>query len=357
MSAVNKLNYIFETLNSLGYGVDIISMARSETSELRYETGLFEKVGQNTLKLFGSFGGKSNPIIRVFDRLIGKTKFFLYLLNNIKSNEEVIVYHSTGYSKLILWAKKIKGFRIIGEIEEIYQDVIQLPAHVKKTEYRFFKACDKYIFPTSLLNEKLNLLNKPYIIIHGAYKIEIDRGERFNDGKTHVVYAGTFDPNKGCICAAEAAEYLPKNYHIHILGFGNNHDTEVIKEKIEEMSKQSEAALSFHGLLRGEEYIKFIQKCEIGLSPQNPTAAFNSTSFPSKILSYMANGLDVVTIDIPAIRDSIIGDSLFYYAEQSPQKIAEAIQSIKNLKKHSTKDILKECHLKFKKDINSLISK
>lgn len=63
------------------------------------------------------------------------------------------------------------------------------------------------------------------------------------------------------------------------------------------------------------------------MSTQDPSAAFNSTSFPSKILVYLANGLKVVSIRIPAIEQSAVVDSLVFYDKQTPEKIAEAILS------------------------------
>jgi len=356
VSAINKLNYIFDTLNSLGFGVDIISMSLNEKNEFKYERGILEKFGPNTLKLFGSFGGKAIPIIRVFDRWIVKSKLFFYLLKNVKADESIIVYHSAGYTNLILWAQKIRGFKIIGEIEEIYQDVKHMSAHSKRSEFRFFTACDKYIFPTELLNDKLNPLNKPFVVVYGTYKIEPSYSEPLNDGKIHVVYAGTFDPLKGGVTAVDAAEYLPENYHVHICGFGSAEDTKSIKKYVEDISKTSKAQITFDGLKKGEDYIKFIQKCHIGLSTQDPAAAFNATSFPSKILSYMANGLSVVSIDIPAIRNSAIGDSICYYSEQTPQKIAEAVLSLGYKKEPAVRNIIRGLHLRFKKDINMLIS-
>lgn len=46
------------------------------------------------------------------------------------------------------------------------------------------------------------------------------------------MHAGTFDPRKG---GAIAAEYLPHNYHVHIIGFGLKCDTEQLKNKIKEI--------------------------------------------------------------------------------------------------------------------------
>ena len=151
----------------------------------------------------------------------------------------------------------------------------------------------------------------------------------FSDGKIHCVYAGTLDPRKGGAAAAvEAALFLNGDYHIHILGFGNEKEKAEMLNTIDNISKKSKADITYDGLLSGKEYIKFIQSCDIGLSTQNPNAKFNDTSFPSKILSYMASGLRVVSIRIPAIEKSAVGKFMYYYDEQTPENIAKAIKSI-----------------------------
>ena len=192
---------------------------------------------------------------------------------------------------------------------------------------RFFELADAYIFSSTQLEKRINTKQKKYAICLGTYQVEPDRGIRFHDGKIHVVYAGTFDPRKGGAIAA-AGEFLPENYHIHIIGFGSEKDKKYLLNKIEEVSKKSKCTVTYDGLKSGEEYIRFIQSCDIGLSTQNPDAAFNETSFPSKVLSYLANGLRVVSIRIRALEQSAVNDLLFYYDENSPQAIAEAVKRI-----------------------------
>ncbi len=242
---------------------------------------------------------------------------------NIKKNEQVIVYHSLGYDATFIWLFRLKRIRIIGEIEEIYQDVHSQTPKRSRNEYRFIDSCEKYIFPTLLLNEKLNENDKPSVVVHGIYSVEPIVNDKFKDGKIHVVYGGTLDPNKGgAAAAAAAAEFLPENFHIHICGFGNSTQ---IKSIIADVASRSKASVTFEGELKGENYKQFIQKCHIGLSTQNPDAAFNATSFPSKILVYLSNGLKVVSIRIPAIEKSAVADCIYFYNEQTPQAIANAI--------------------------------
>ncbi len=42
----------------------------------------------------------------------------------------------------------------------------------------------------------------------------------------------------------------------------------------------------------------------------------------------MANGLKVVTVRIPAIENSAIGQDVYYYENQTPEEIAKAIMTV-----------------------------
>jgi glycosyltransferase involved in cell wall biosynthesis len=244
---------------------------------------------------------------------------------------------------------------LILEVEEIYGKII--PSKIfDRQENKIIEAADKYIFSTEMLKAKLNQNEKPYSVIYGTYQVEEDRSVKFDDKKIHVVYAGTFDPRKGgALAAAAAAEFLPENYHVHIIGFGSKEQIEKLQDTVDSINKKSKATVSYDGLLRGEDYILFLQKCHIGLSTQNPDAEYNDTSFPSKILSYMANGLRVVTIRIKAIETSAIGDKVYYYEKQNPKDIAEAILSIDLNEPYDSRKILKELDAKFSTEIKALL--
>lgn len=326
LSSVNKMNYICEALENNGYNTEIVS-ASGAVEKKFCKSKKVKLTDKTTLKLFSSLPSL-NRIVSVIDRVILKTKLFLYMIKNTNKDSTVMVYHSLGYMSLVKRLKKLKGFKLIIEAEEIYGDVIG-DEKTSQKEYEFFKIADGFIFPTELLSEKVNTEKKPEAIIYGTYHIEKEMPKIFSDGKIHCVYAGTFDPRKGgAIASAESAMFLDENYHVHILGFGNEKEKAEMLNTIDNISKKSKADTTYDGLLSGEEYIKFIQSCDIGLSTQNPNGKYNDTSFPSKILSYMANGLRVVSIRIPAIEKSAVGKFMYYYDEQTPENIAKAIKSI-----------------------------
>lgn len=326
LSSVNKMNYICEALENNGYNTEIVS-ASGAVEKKFCKSKKVKLTDKTTLKIFSSLP-RLNRIVSVIDRVILKTKLFLYMIKNTNKDSIVMVYHSLGYMSLVKRLKKLKGFKLIIEAEEIYGDVIG-DEKTSQKEYEFFKIADAFIFPTELLSEKVNTEKKPEVIIYGTYHIEKEMPKLFSDGKIHCVYAGTLDPRKGgAIASAESTLFLDENYHIHILGFGNEKEKAEMLNIIDNISKKSKADITYDGLLSGKEYIKFIQSCDIGLSTQNPNAKFNDTSFPSKILSYMANGLRVVSVRITVVEESGIGKCVYYYDEQTPENIAKAIKSI-----------------------------
>ncbi|UYG93836.1 glycosyltransferase [Cytobacillus firmus] len=352
LSATNKMDYIISKLNRLGYDVDLISP--SWTNNNKYYKGKRIEINKkNTLFLPPTLPWKG--FLKVLSVFLSQLWLFFHLLFYAKKDEEIVVYHSLLLMHPLYYAKKIKGFTLILEVEEVYQDVRKTSKGLSIMEYKLIKLADKYIFPTEMLNEKLNTKNKPYTIIYGTYQVEWDRKFRFNDDKIHVVYAGTFDPRKGGTAAVSAAAHLPKNYHVHIIGFGNEEQKRNIIEQISESRKISESTISYDGLLKGEEYIRFIQSCDIGLSTQKLDASFNNTSFPSKILSYMANGLRVVSVRIKAIELSAIGNAIYYYDEQTPEAIAKAIMSIDTKEPNESKRLIKNLDKEFGYNIKDLL--
>lgn len=352
-AANTKIDYICDRIIKNGYSVELISASGTcdtkkgyKGSRVKLKNGLF-------LKTFNTLPW-NNLFQKITATVITNVGIIRELLK-IKRGEKIIAYHSLGYMRIVDILHKIKKFHLILEAEEIYADVIG-NNKLKKKEIKFLKSGDSYIFPTELLNKIINTKNKPAVIIHGTYKVEPEKEKIFSDNKIHIVYAGTFDPRKGGISAVSAAEFLPSNYHIHIIGFGSEQDTNNIKRCIDEISKKSKATVTYDGIYSGEEYIKFIQSCDIGLSTQNPNADFNATSFPSKILSYMANGLRVVSIRIPAIETSAIGKYMYYYDEQTPKQIAKAIMSVDLSGPFDSRKIIRKLSNDFTKELDLLLS-
>lgn len=353
-SASNKIEYIANTIASLGMNVEIVSMAQVQEDKFKFYSSERKKLSEGVIvKLPLSWGGNKR-ILRKLKIIWHLIYMLFYLLFQCGKSDTVIVYHSLGYFDIIRWAKKIKKFRLILEVEEIYSDVSKMSSYWRNLEFKMFDIADAFIFSNDLLDKKINKHNKPFLVIYGTYQVENDLEQKFDDGYIHVVYAGTFDPNKGGAQAAiSAVEYLPKNYHIHICGFGEEKVIRQILSKIDNLQNKSSAKVTYDGLKKGIEFNRFLQKCHIGLSTQKPDGNYNDTSFPSKILTYMANGLAVVSIKIPVVERTLIADEISFYNEQNGKSISEAILNVKITDNRAKISLLDS---KFKKEIKSLLN-
>lgn len=353
-AATTKIDYIVSVLNRIGYKVDIVSYASVSSPGFNLSWGGKKTMANNnTLRHFISLGCMKWKALRVFSRWLMSVHFICWFLSSVKHNEQIIIYHSLGYCTLFLCLLRVIKCSVVGEIEEIYQDVHPQKPSLSRNEYRFISQCDKYIFPTQLLDKKLNLSHKPSLTIHGLYCPAPNYGEHFNDDLIHVIYSGTFDPKKGGAMAA-ATTLLPANYHIHITGFGNEQMVESIRQVVAGTVKRG-GNVTFEGMLDDDTFRHFLQKCHIGLCTQNPSAAFNATGFPSKILNYLANGLKVVTCDTPAIRISSVANVLTFYQEQTPEALAEAILRSANTPASDGRKLLSRLDAKFEKELKSLL--
>lgn len=283
-------------------------------------------------------------------------RLILYLILNAKTNEYVIFYHSIERINPVLFAKKIKKFKLLLEVEEIYSNVANLSEEKKKLEYKIINNADAFIFSTKMLNS-VNKHNKPFVVINGTYETEDIKKVSFNDKKIHIVYAGNLDPKKGALITIDSGKYLDDNYCIHILGETSEENMKIIKNHIDSVNKENKASVKYEGFKSNVELTEFYQKCHIGSAAQNTNEIYNNCSFPSKILTYMANGLRVVTIRVPAIETSSVGQYMYYYNSNNPKELADAIKLVDLNKEYDSRKILNELKTQFIKDIGNIVNK
>ena len=144
---------------------------------------------------------------------------------------------------------------------------------------------------------------------------------------------------------------------MHICGFWSESQIRSMKDKVEKLTETCKCDISYDGYLHGEEYISFLQTCDIGLSTQSPDGAFNATSFPLKILSYMSNGLRVVSIRIPAIENSAVGRYMKFYDIQDPNEIVKTIMSVNLQDRNEMRGVLRDSDSVFRERIQRYFEK
>lgn len=347
-AADQKSKYISESIDSLALNYKIVELAETSNKFGFYKKRNIQYLNNGQIITLNGFG-KPNRIFNKLHYYYTKIQLINFF-KKLNKDDIVISYHSLSTAK-IMWSFKHKiNFKLILELEEKYQDVVSCSKRLAEWEDKVIACADAYILSAKCLTEYISP-NKPYVICNGTYKSEPKRDIVKSNNTIHCVYAGTFDPTKGGVIAIESAKFLSNEYHMHILGFGDDEQVNYIKKLINKISPQTKCKITFEGLKTGDEYINFLQSCDIGLCTQIPDARYADTSFPSKILVYLANGLRVVSVDIPAIKNSKVGKLLHYYLHQNPEEIANVIKRIDLLEEYDSRKVLDSLNITFKEEL------
>lgn len=349
----NKMKYVISALQS-ACDEEIIVVSPAQTKLCRFIKGKKQRIYKNVfLKTFCSFNS-NNKLARIIGHIMTRLNLLFYLMKNVSRSDHLIVYHSMALCGFVKLVKRLKKCRLTIEVEEIYSDVKEdEKQRVKEIDY--LQVADNYIFITELLRKEVNT-KKPFVISHGTYRVEPDLGFSFDDDKIHVVYSGTFSKVKGGVYTSiPVAEHLDENYVLEILGSGSKEEIESVEKEIEEVSKKTKCKINYVGFKSGDDFNSYIQACHIGLSTQQPDGKYNASSFPSKILMYMSNGLRVVSVRIPAIEKSNVGDYIYFYDEQNSKNIAKVIKSVSFDERYDIRKILNNLHSDFVEQIKTLL--
>lgn len=318
-----KMAYIIGCFEKMGLYLNVFSTAETKTKRFCHpKTEYYESHQVKYVASFLTGIHFLNRLAKAYHR-----RQILSFLKKRTEKDVVIVYHNIPYMKLINQIGLSRKFKLIYEVEEIYSLVQGNQPDRVRYETETAACADGLICVTEKLNGIINQGKKPYAVACGSYKTCSKLADRFDDGRIHCVYAGTLDMTKGGSAAAvAAAEHLNENYRIHILGFGSDAQIDCLNEKIKDVSAKTDCVVTYDGCLSGDAYLSFLQQCHIGLSTQRPDGAFNNTSFPSKIMVYLANGLNVVSIHTDAIASFEGSDVIDFYRKDDPEEIAAAIK-------------------------------
>ena len=77
---------------------------------------------------------------------------------------------------------------------------------------------------------------------------------------------------------------------------------------------------------------------------------------PSKVLMYMSNGLRVVSVRIPAVETSDVGDCIDFYDRQDAEEVAKAIRNVKLNDNYDSRARLHRLHETFREALSNLLT-
>lgn len=351
-----KMDYIIQSLNNEKVDVHVLSCAYYGTFKHFYNKGFTTVIRPHFI--FTKFSElEYNTIVgKIISRLLLYISLFLRLMR-IKKDDTLIVYHSVSVTKLVYLIRHLKKLHIITEVEEIYSLAFPDKYHNEEEERKTLSFSDGYLFVNDLLHSYLGT-DKPWLSVYGSYRsCNYSRNNRlFKDDKIHIVYAGSFSTYKGGVFnAVKSAAYLNERFEMHILGYGENSVLKDLNALIEKINSTSKCLVHYHGMLSGLEFDNFLLSCDIGLNPQN-SGKYMETAFPSKVLSYLSHGLNVVTTELKSIAVSRVSDLVVFTKEPTPTMIAEAVMNIELKTKETIYSRIDSLDTNFRKGLLEMIN-
>ncbi|MCI8281985.1 MAG: glycosyltransferase family 4 protein [Lachnospiraceae bacterium] len=348
-----QASYLAQVFSKIGYEVEIIAPNARYSGEKAFsiQKGFTKKINSTvTVRYFNCIESKYR-----FVRSLAARLTYFSAFRYIKKHDGIwVIYHSRLFYPYYHLFQRLRRKYIL-ELEEIYSDVIG-NSRLRRKEIKEVKKASAYILPSIPLAEEITD-GKEYTLYHGSCRAEKKIGKGFQDGRIHVVYAGTFDPRVigEHFSLIQAAQYLDKRYHIHIIGFGRNQaDVDRIISDVHSMQGLP-CKVSYDGLLLGDEYLAFLQSCHIGMFSKDPDGKDMNSSFPSKIMSYLGNGLRVVATRADSIETSEVGSIVYFCDSNKPEDVAKAIMDVDMDTPYDSRKELTEIENRLKKSLKHLM--
>ncbi len=356
LAAINKMDYICDALNRSGYDVLFVSPSWFDDSapDAKYQHQTLLKLGERKRLVFCPSIGTNRKWTRSLKIVLSLSWLFLWLIFHVRRNEKILVYHAPWLSLPIRWAKRVKGFQVILEVEEIYGEVWSIKNILQKWEKKLLACADSYIAVSDILAEILG--SKTKIIIYGSYAVSEPYVEKVNHFTINVVYAGSIDYTKGgAFNAVQCTSYLPVEYVMHICGPGGKREIKELEHQISNVNARlGREACIYHGLISDKELSTLLHTCQIAINPQFDGENM-ATLFPSKILKYLSHNLRVVSTRIRSIEKSKVSPFLTFSENDTPEANAYAIRSVDLAKKFDCRLIIRQLDEQFVKEIKDLM--
>ena len=355
LAAIDKINYVCEVLENAGFRVELLSLCDVSLNAPKqsYQGQLLKHSQLFLPKTYY----KKNWLKKIQYRLLRDRSRLSFLNKHIDSGDIVLAYHSLPVLRYVSRIKKKKEIKCVLELEEVYSKLRHSNSNPKKIEKeeRLINQCDAFLFSSEVLKEgfRSGFNLRPSAVINGVYHANriLPKNERLK----RIVYAGGFAPERGVDAVIELSQYLPRSYSIHILGSGTVEETKRVINLISNVKSDSCCSVVFHGEKRGEEYTSFLQSCDIGICLQNPEDDFNKYEFPSKVFSYLSNGLYVVSTDIIQLQKSPVYDYITIAPSNRLEDVAKAIMSMNVDELKNPAEILEYLDKKAVQDIKQLM--
>ena len=256
-------------------------------------------------------------------------KKFLLDHKNLLNSKQILLY--SPHTPFVKIAKIIKKYNPSSNICLIVPDLPQymnLEKH-KSIFYSFFKNIDitilkknlryidSFVLLTKFMSTKINIYNKPELIIEGISNSSFkNKFIKTGNKKKKIVYTGKTNESFGVLSLVEAFKLIDNpNYELHIYGCGDSDDY---------LKKEAHNNIFFHGFVDSIKINDVIENADVLVNPRKNNETYTKYSFPSKLMDYIATGRPIVCYKLDGIPDEY-NEVLFYPKGNTNQDLADKI--------------------------------
>lgn len=357
-SAWNKVDYVVSRIIKCGYSVDLLSAARIKAG--KWANKEKQEISSNETHYYFSSSGLKGRLCGKLVQYWINLQIIRHVVSNYKKNDVVVAYHSLYYCFAINVLKKIFRKKVVMQIEEVYSYTDIGAARFKNKENKYLLSQEKFICINELVQAEF-AKQKPSVIAYGDYRLCPNYSVKSDSNKIRLVYAGVIEQQrKAAFIASETLLFLPKNYELHIMGFGTQENINALTQKVIEVNKECGRDCVFYdGHFSGEDYFRKLQANDIALSTHiydSSDADSSRYMFSSKILSYLNNNLPVVAQRLECLENSKVSDLLHFYQAPKPELIANVIKGIDIKDDYDTRTVVKKLDEAFVSELKDILA-
>lgn len=199
--------------------------------------------------------------------------------------------------------------------------IVRLPMMLSEFALR---RCDGYLLMTKPMAEKMQIQDKPCLIMEGLVDANDSRAMTADAEKAQpftLLYAGSLDACHGIGLLLDAVAALPAaNLNLWIYGAGD------MREEIARRAA-ADSRIVFHGMVANQTVMDAQARASLLVNPRPASAEFTKYSFPSKTMEYMASGTPVLMMRLPGMPEDYV-EHVYLIERESPEGVAEALSAV-----------------------------
>ena len=357
-AAVRKMDYVIHTLCALGEDVTVVSPAITASTDVN--TGLrayVETIGERCQLICAPMLPIRHAKLQPLNARFARWWLKHYLCRHVRKDDVVIVYHVPVLAPVIAASLNRIGYKFILELEEIYSKVWKMSeAERKQEEALIAMSGGKAIVVSEALKEKIGFDHA--VVSYGSYKAyegPIHRAPKA-DNSIRLVFSGGIEKTRGgAFVALDVIRKLPARYSLTISGSVDAGSKDDFLSLIQEINiEKGFNCVKYVGLLPQEQFDELLLHADVALNLQRE-GEYGGFLFPSKILTYLAYELPVVTTPGESICKSALSDQLFITDDYRIDTIIQTIEAMDLSKQNNYRQTLQKMDAEFKAALKELI--